>query len=98
MTKAAQPLPAGVTRGAPQPAPITARMKWILGAVAKQIRPCRLCNRQLFFLRIRHSGKLMPFEEDGTNHMQSCPHAAKFKLAKERRAQMRLIETAPLPE
>jgi hypothetical protein len=58
------------------------RIEAILRTAAVEIRPCKACSRQLFFAA-RPNGKLIPYEADGRNHFETCPHASKFKKAKQ---------------
>lgn len=50
------------------------RVRRMLDAVCDFSRPCKVCSRQIWFLRTKRSS-LMPVTDDATVHWADCPGA-----------------------
>ena len=60
---------------------IEQRMHDLLLRTAKETRPCRACQAQLYFVQ-HNNGKVAPYTADGVNHFINCPAANQFKKGK----------------
>ena len=62
------------------------RLKMLLELVAEEQRPCKACGQELYFVRNRKTGLLMPLTKHGVHHLGDCPSTGG-----------QLFESSPLP-
>jgi hypothetical protein len=57
------------------------RLERLLQLTAYEVRNCKACGVQLYFVR-HNTGKAAPYTADGVNHFITCPSADSFRSSK----------------